>query len=106
MALVHFTDGNFKTEVLDSETPVLVDFWAAWCGPCRAIAPLIEELAREYDGKIKVGKVDVDENPQTASQYGIMSIPTLMFFKKGKISEQVVGALNKSELKKRIESHL
>jgi thioredoxin 1 len=106
MALVHLTDGNFKSEVLDSETPVLVDFWATWCGPCRAIAPLIEELAREYDGKIKVGKVDVDENPRTASQYGIMSIPTLMFFKKGKISEQVVGALNKAELKKRIESHL
>ena len=106
MVLVHLTDSNFKTEVLDSETPVLVDFWATWCGPCRAIAPIIEELAREYDGKIKVGKVDVDENPRTASQYGIMSIPTLMFFKKGTISEQVVGALNKSELKKRIESHL
>ncbi|MFA5361933.1 MAG: thioredoxin [Candidatus Omnitrophota bacterium] len=106
MALVHLTDGNFKSEVLDSESPVLVDFWATWCGPCKAIAPLIEELAREYDGKIKVGKVDVDENPRTAGQYGIMSIPTLIFFKKGQISEQVVGALNKSELKKRIESHL
>ncbi len=106
MALVHLTDGNFKTEVLDAETPVLVDFWATWCGPCRAISPIIEELAREYDGRIKVGKVDVDENPRTAGQYGIMSIPTLMFFKNGRISEQVVGALNKSELKKRIESHL
>jgi thioredoxin 1 len=106
MALLHFTDANFKKEVLDSDTAVLVDFWAAWCGPCKAIAPVIEELSREYDGKMKFGKVDVDENSRTASQYGIMSIPTLIFFKKGKIVEQVTGALSKAELKNRIQEHI
>ncbi|MDD5669339.1 MAG: thioredoxin [Candidatus Omnitrophica bacterium] len=106
MAVIHLTDGNFKQEVIDSDKPVLVDFWATWCGPCKMIAPLIEEVAKEYADKIKVGKVDVDENSRIASQYGIMSIPTLMFFKKGQIVEQVVGALNKAELKKKIEAHL
>jgi thioredoxin 1 len=106
MSLVHFTDSNFKKEVLESELPVLVDFWAAWCGPCRQISPIVEELAREFEKKVKIGKVDVDQNPNTASRYGIMSIPTLMLFKKGEVSEQIVGALNKSELKKKIESNL
>lgn len=106
MALVHLTDSNFKKEVLESELPVLVDFWAAWCTPCRMIAPIIEELAKEYDNKVKIGKVDVDENSDTASRYGIMSIPTLVFFKKGRAMEQIVGALNKSELKKKIEANL
>jgi thioredoxin 1 len=106
MALVHLSDSNFKKEVLDSDLPVLVDFWATWCGPCRMVTPIVEELAKEYDKKIKVGKVDVDENPDTASRYGIMSIPTLMFFKKGQVAEQVVGALNKADLKKKIESNL
>jgi len=106
MALVHLTDSNFKKEVLESELPVLVDFWAAWCTPCRMVTPIIEELAKEYDSKVKIGKIDVDENPDTASRYGIMSIPTLMFFKKGKAMEQIVGAPNKSELKIKIEANL
>jgi thioredoxin 1 len=106
MGLVHLTDDNFKKEVLESGLPVLVDFWATWCGPCRMIAPAVEELANEFDGKIKVGKVDVDECPNSAGKFGIMSIPTLMFFKQGKVMEQLVGALNKADLKKKIEAHL
>jgi thioredoxin 1 len=106
MAIVHLTDSNFKKEVVESDLPVLVDFWANWCGPCRMVAPVIEELAKEFDQKIKIGKVDVDENPNIASQFGIMSIPTLMFFKKGKVMEQAVGALSKSDLKKKIEANI
>ena len=106
MALVHLTDKNFEKEVLKSDLPVVVDFWAAWCGPCRMVAPVVEELAKEYENKVKIGKVDVDESPATASRYGIMSIPTLMFFKGGQIMGQLVGAVNKSELKKKIESNL
>src|SRR3989338_7413943 len=103
MSLLHFSDSNFKKEVLESELPVLVDYWAQWCMPCKMIAPFVEELAKEYHAKIKIGKVNVDENPKVTSQYGIMSIPTLIFFKNGKVSEQAVGALTKSELKKKIE---
>jgi len=103
MNLHHFTDSNFKKEVLESKEPVLVDFWATWCGPCKMIAPIIDELAKEYTQKLKVGKVDVDNNSQVASNYGIMSIPTLMFFKDGKVTDQVVGALTKADLKKKIE---
>jgi len=103
MALLHFTDSNFKKEVLESELPVLVDFWANWCTPCRMIAPIIEELGKEYDKKIKIGKIDIDENSKTPTQYGVMSIPTLMFFKKGRVVDQAVGALSKAELKKKIE---
>jgi len=106
MALLHFTDSNFKKEVLESELPVLVDYWAAWCGPCRMVAPIIEELSKEYDNKIKIGKIDIDENPKTPSQYAVMSIPTLMFFKKGRVAGQAVGALTKSELKKKIAEFL
>ena len=106
MVLLHFTDSNFKKEVLESDLPVLVDFWAEWCGPCRMVAPIIEELAREYAQKIKVGKIDIDENPKTPTRYGVMSIPTLMFFKKGLVNEQAVGALSKAELKKKIEENL
>ncbi len=106
MSLTQFTDANFKKEVLESKEPVLVDFWAAWCGPCKMIAPIVEELAGEYKNKLKVGKVDVDVNPKAASSYGVMSIPTLMFFKGGKVMDQVVGALNKSDLKKKIEENL
>ncbi|MCX5701839.1 MAG: thioredoxin [Candidatus Omnitrophica bacterium] len=103
MPLLHITDNNFKNEVLESSLPVLLDFWAPWCGPCRLIAPIIEELAREYDKKIKIGKINVDETHKIATNYGIMSIPTLMFFKNGKVIEQVVGALSKNELKRKIE---
>jgi thioredoxin 1 len=104
--MLHLTDANFKKEVLESNLPVLVDFWATWCGPCRVIAPIIEELAGEYRQKIKIGKLDVDESPKTASLYGIMSIPTIMFFKNGKVLEQFVGALTKPELKRKIEENL
>ena len=106
MALLHLTDINFKKEVLESSEPVLVDFWATWCGPCKMIAPILEELAKEYDQKFKIGKVNVEESPKTATQYGIMSVPTLVFFKNGKISEQLVGVLNKAQLKRKIEENL
>lgn len=106
MSILHFSDTDFKKEVLDSSLPVLVDFWATWCGPCKMIAPILEELAKEYVKKIKIGKLDVDENPKITSQYGIMSIPTLMFFKKGQVIEQLVGALSRSELKRKIEEYL
>lgn len=106
MEITHFTDANFKKEVSESKLPVLVDFWANWCGPCKAIAPVIEELAKEYSGKIKFGKVDVDSNPRISSSHGIMSIPTLIFFKDGKVVSQVVGVLNKHQLKKKIEENL
>jgi thioredoxin 1 len=106
MSLVHFTDDNFKKEVLESDRPVMVDYWAPWCGPCKMIAPIVEELAKEYKDKIKVGKLNVDENPKVATQYGIMSIPTLVFFKGGKVMDQAVGALSKADLKKKIEENL
>ena len=106
MALLHLTDINFKKEVLESSEPVLVDFWATWCGPCKMIAPILEELAKEYDKKFTIGKVNVEESPKTATRYGIMSVPTLVFFKKGKISEQLVGALSKAQIKRKIEENL
>jgi thioredoxin 1 len=106
MSIQHFTDSNFKKEVLDSDLPVLVDFWAQWCGPCKMIAPHVEELAKEYAGKMKIGKLDVDANAKSASTYGVMSIPTLIFFKGGKVMAQVSGALNKSALKQKIEENL
>lgn len=97
------TDENFEDEVLNSEEPVLVDFWATWCGPCRQIAPIVEDLADEFEGRAKVGKVDVDENPQVAQQYGVRSIPTLLFFKDGEVQEQLVGASGKKPLKETLE---
>ena len=106
MSALHFTDANFKKEVLESNLPTLVDFWASWCGPCKMIAPHIDELAKEYAGKMKIGKVDVDANSKVATEYGIMSIPTIMFFKHAKAVGQVVGAVSKSEFKKKIEANL
>ncbi|MCX5694609.1 MAG: thioredoxin [Candidatus Omnitrophica bacterium] len=106
MSTQHFTDLNFKKEVLGSDLPVLVDFWAAWCGPCKMVAPLIDELAKEYSGKMKIGKVDVDSNPKVATEYGVMSIPTIIFFKNGKVMNQLVGAARRPELKNKIEENL
>lgn len=102
MPVLHLTDANFKDNVLNSDLPVLVDFWAPWCGPCKVILPTIEELAKEFDKKIKFGKINIDEDGKTATAYGVMSIPTLIFFKKGRPVDQAVGALSKAELKKKI----
>jgi len=106
MALLHFTDSNFKKEVLESDLPVLVDFWATWCSPCKMIASIVEELGKEYDRKIKIGKINIEENPKIPTYYQIMSIPTLMFFKKGQVVDQAAGVLSKVELKKKIEENL
>lgn len=101
--LVEITDGNFEQEVLQSELPVLIDFWAEWCGPCRAIAPTITEIAREYSGKLKVGKLNVDENSKSTMTYGIRSIPSLLIFKGGTVVNQVVGAVPKNNITKLLE---
>jgi thioredoxin 1 len=103
---MHVSDTDFKKQVLESALPVLVDFWAPWCGPCKMIAPLLDELAKEYEKTLKIAKVNVDESPQIAAQYGIMSIPTIIFFKSGKVAAQAVGVLNRGELKKRIEENI
>ncbi len=101
---VTLTDANFKQEVLESNEPVLVDFWAAWCGPCRVIAPAIEELASEFEGRAKIAKLDVDHNPQTAMQYGVRSIPTLLFFKDGRVADQLIGAVPKKVMADKLEA--
>ncbi len=98
-----FTDANFKADVLDSATPVVVDFWAPWCGPCKIVSPTIEELAKDYEGKVVVGKMNVDDNPQTAGTYGVMSIPTIMIFKDGKPVKSLVGAQGKDTYKRAID---
>lgn len=101
--MIEFTDGNFETEVVKSDKPCLVDFWAEWCGPCRMVGPVVEEIAKEYAGKLKVGKLNVDDNNKTAVQYGIMSIPSLLFFNGGKVVDQVIGAVPKKQLVQKIE---
>jgi thioredoxin 1 len=106
MKPLELTDANFQQEVLKSEKPVLVDFWAVWCGPCRMIAPVVEEIAKEYHGKLKVGKLDVDHNPETAMQFGVRSIPTLLVFKGGRVVEQIVGALPRKSLLDKVTPHL
>ncbi len=101
---VTLTDANFQDEVLSSDRPVLVDFWASWCGPCRVIAPTIEKLAADYEGKAKVAKLDVDANPQVAMQFGIRSIPTIMFFKDGRVVDQAVGVLPERALAEKLDA--
>lgn len=100
--IVEINDGNFKEKVVKSNLPILVDFWAPWCTPCKMIAPVIEEIASEYAGKLKVGKVNVDENPATATNFGVMNIPTLILFNKGKEIERIVGVTSKKEIAKKI----
>jgi thioredoxin 1 len=100
------TDQNFQSEVLASDTPVLVDFWATWCGPCRAIAPAVEELAKQYKGKVKVGKIDIDAEQDTPAKYGVMSIPTLLVFKNGQVADQIVGAVPKAKLEQMLKRSL
>jgi thioredoxin 1 len=101
---VHLTDANFEDEVIRSETPVLVDFWAEWCGPCRIIGPVVEDLADEFAGRVRVGKLNVDEHPAVAEKFGIRGIPALLLFKDGEIAGQAVGVRPKAELRKLIES--
>ncbi len=103
---VHVTEQSFDQEVVKAETPVLVDFWAEWCGPCRLIAPIVEDFAREYEGKLKVAKVDVDDNQNLAMKFSIMSIPTLGVFKGGQLVERIVGYMPKGELKRRVDAAL
>lgn len=105
MATVVGTDKNFQEEVLKSQEPVLVDFWATWCGPCKIVKPVVEKLAAEYKGKVKVVEVDVDQNQQVSTQYGIMSIPTLMFFKNGQPVKSMIGAQGEETLRKEFEAH-
>lgn len=104
--LLEVTDGTFDAEIINSEIPVLVDFWAAWCGPCRMVAPVVEELAEEYKGKIKVAKIDVDQNRQTPARYGIRNIPTLLFFKGGELAQTIVGAQPKSHIEEELKKLL
>lgn len=101
-----FTDDSFEEDVLNSDKPVLVDFWAEWCGPCRMVGPVVEELAGEFEGKARIGKVDVDNNPETSAKYGIRSIPSLLIFKNGEVVDQIVGAVPKAQLKKQLEAQV
>ena len=103
---IEFTDESFNTEVVQADIPVLIDFWAVWCGPCKAIAPVIEEIAIEYDGKVKVGKLDVDQNQKTAMQYGVRSIPTILIIKSGEVVSQIVGAVPKENIIKALDEIL
>ena len=106
MSEVVLTDGNFKSEVLDSKIPVLVDFWAEWCAPCRMVAPVVEKIAKDYAGKLKVGKVNVDDNSETPQRYGIQGIPTLILFRDGQVANQMVGFQSEQKLKNAIDSVL
>jgi len=101
--LLHVNDGDFESQILQSDVPALVDFWAAWCGPCRTVGPVVEELASEYAGKVKVAKLNVDDNKQTPAKYGVRGIPTLMLFKGGQVVDQIVGAVPKSRIKELLD---
>ena len=104
--IVHVTDGSFEEDVLRAEDPVLVDYWAEWCGPCKAIAPILGEIAEEYAGRLKIAKLNIDENPSTPPKYGIRGIPTLMLFKDGNVEATKVGALSKSQLSAFLDSNI
>ena len=103
---IEFTDQSFNKEVVQADIPVLIDFWAVWCGPCKAIAPVIEEIAVEYDGKVKVGKLDVDQNQKTAMEYGVRSIPTILIIKSGEVVSQIIGAVPKENIIKALDEIL
>lgn len=104
--VVHLTDANFASEVTTYDKPVLVDFFATWCAPCKALAPVLEDVAKQYAGQVKIGKLNVDDEPNAASHYGIRALPTLLLFKKGNVVEQVVGSVSKSKIEEMIKSHL
>ena len=104
--VIEFNDQNFDSDVLEAGTPVLVDFWAVWCGPCKAIAPIVEEIANDYNGKVKVGKMDVDRNNQVAMRYGIRSIPTLLVFNNGDVVDQVIGNVGKESIESMLDKAL
>ncbi len=105
-AVIEITDDNFEKEVLQSPVPVMLDFWAEWCGPCRMLSPVVEEVGREFSSRVKVGKLNVDDSPKTATRYNVMSIPTLVFFKGGKEADRSIGVAPKSDVKRRVESLL
>lgn len=105
-SILNTTDGSFESDVIESKTPVLVDFWAQWCGPCKAIAPILDDLAQKYTGKIKIAKLDVDSNPATPPKFGVRGIPTLILFKDGQVKATQVGLLSKNELASFIEEHI
>ena len=104
--VLKLTDANFESEVVKSDVPVLVDFWAEWCGPCRLMSPILDEMAPAYAGKLKIGKVNVDENQDTPSKFGIMNIPTMILFQSGKEKERIVGSMSKSDLQKKVDRAL
>jgi len=104
--IIHLSDATFETEVLQSSVPVLVDYWAEWCGPCKMITPILDEISKDYDGKLKIAKLNIDENAQTPAKFGIRGIPTLMIFKNGNVEATKVGALSKSQLTSFIDSNI